>query len=112
MTYNVFSGTLNPTHFTSPLLRQFLGAQERRSPAFPLTLTTATTGWMTYGQLRADCLYTGISSGPNARYRVWEAFTFYLIRGGVAYGNVVGRINEVTLRRARLVLGWVTVFGG
>jgi len=27
-------------------------------------------------------------------------------------GNVVGRINEVTLRRPRLVLGWVTVFGG
>ena len=26
-------------------------------------------------------------------------------------GNVVGRINEVTLRRARLVLEWVTVFG-
>ena len=26
--------------------------------------------------------------------------------------NTVGRINEVTLRRARLVLGWVTVFGG
>jgi len=26
-------------------------------------------------------------------------------------GNVVGRINEVILRRARLVLGWVTVFG-
>ena len=26
--------------------------------------------------------------------------------------NVVGRINEVTLRRALLVLGWVTVFGG
>jgi len=33
-----------------------------------------TAGWMTYGHLRADCLYTGISSGPNARYRVWEAF--------------------------------------
>jgi len=31
---------------------------------------------MTYGHLRADCLYTGISSGHNARYRVWEAFTF------------------------------------
>ena len=27
-------------------------------------------------------------------------------------GNIVGRINEVTLRRALLVLGWVTVFGG
>jgi len=27
-------------------------------------------------------------------------------------GNIVERINEVTLRRARLVLGWVTVFGG
>ena len=25
--------------------------------------------------------------------------------------NGVQRINEVTLRRARLVLGWVTVFG-
>jgi len=30
---------------------------------------------MTYGHLQADCLYTGISSGPNARCRVWEAFT-------------------------------------
>jgi len=27
-------------------------------------------------------------------------------------GNIVGRINEVTLRRARLVLRWVTVYGG
>jgi len=26
-------------------------------------------------------------------------------------GNGVGRINEVTLRRARLVLGWVTCPG-
>ena len=26
-------------------------------------------------------------------------------------GNGVGRINEVTLRRARLVLGWVTMSG-
>jgi len=26
--------------------------------------------------------------------------------------NVVGCINEVTLHRALLVLGWVTVFGG
>jgi len=34
---------------------------------------------MTYGHLQADCLYSGISSGPNARYRVWEAFTFLLL---------------------------------
>ena len=27
----------------------------------------------------AGCLYTGISSGPNARYRVWEAFTFFIL---------------------------------
>ena len=26
-------------------------------------------------------------------------------------GKIVGRINEVTLRRARLVLGWVTCPG-
>ena len=26
-------------------------------------------------------------------------------------GNMVGRISEVTLRRARLVLGWMTIFG-
>jgi len=26
-------------------------------------------------------------------------------------GNSVGRVNEVTLRRARLVLGWVTCPG-
>jgi len=32
--------------------------------------------------------------------------------GGVASGNIVGRINEVTLRRSRLLPGWVTVFGG
>ena len=31
-----------------------------------------------YGHLQADCLYTGISSGPNAWCLVWEAFTFYL----------------------------------
>ena len=34
---------------------------------------------MTYGHLRADCLYTGISSGPNARFRVWESLYPYLL---------------------------------
>jgi len=33
---------------------------------------------MTYGHLQADCLYTGISSGPNARYRVWENLYLFL----------------------------------
>jgi len=33
--------------------------------------------WFTSRHLRPDCLYTGISSGPNARLRVWENFTFY-----------------------------------
>ena len=28
---------------------------------------------MTYGHVQADCMYTGISSGPNAGYRVWES---------------------------------------
>jgi len=42
---------------------------------------------MTYGRMQADCLYTGISSGPNARYRVWDVFTF-LKYGCVALGSV------------------------
>jgi len=32
---------------------------------------------MTYSHLWADCLYTGISSRPSARQRVWEAFTVF-----------------------------------
>ena len=32
-------------------------------------------------------------------------------RRKVYMASVVRRMNEVTLRRARLVLGWVTVFG-
>jgi len=39
-------------------------------------------------------------------------FTAYMPQcGGLDSGNVVGRINEVTLRRAGLVLRWVTVLG-
>ena len=32
-----------------------------------------------YSHPRADCLYIGISSGPNNWYPVWEAFTFLLV---------------------------------
>ena len=43
--------------------------------------------------------------------RFLEKFIF--LNGVAAWrsGNGVGRINEVTLRRARLVLGWVTCTG-
>jgi len=37
---------------------------------------------------------------------------FFLVVVAWLSGNIVGRIKEVTLRWARLVLGWVTVFGG
>jgi len=53
---------------------------------------------MTYGHLQADCLYTGISSGPNAQCRVWEAFTFtFLYPRTVAClsTNRAGRIEEL-----------------
>ena len=38
-------------------------------------------------------------------------YILLVLVGGVACGNGVGRINEVTLRRARLVLEWVTCPG-
>jgi len=49
--------------------------------------------------------------------RVTRNYTlWYLVGGGTVAawrsGNVVGLINEVTLRLARLVVGWVTVFDG
>jgi len=40
--------------------------------------------------------------------RAWQK----VMTVGRRSGNGVGRINEVTLRRVRLVLGWVTIFGG
>ena len=38
-----------------------------------------TAGWITYGHLQADCLYTGISYGPNARYSVWQSLDIYVL---------------------------------
>ena len=35
--------------------------------------------------LRADCLYTEISSGTNARKQVWENFTFTFIKREACY---------------------------
>jgi len=42
---------------------------------------------------------------PSEGYILYKALRWRF--GSV--GNVVGRINEVNQRRARLVLGWVTV---
>jgi len=41
-------------------------------------------------------------------YALAHVFTCQLV---AVVASVVRRMNEVTLRRARLVLGWVTVFG-
>jgi len=88
-------------------------------------------------QLQADCQEPGSAPEPYARLgsRVWASFTFFctekstishcvtLQRGrtrtylglpGWRRGIVVSgvrRMNEVNARRARLVPGWVTVFG-
>jgi len=43
------------------------------------------------------------STTTNTQLNSWWRFG--------AVGSDVGQINEVTLRRARLVLGWVTVSG-
>jgi len=76
-----------------------------------------------YHRVEADCLYTGISSGLKW---VWKHFLPFLLvvdqdyirsvkvwSTGAAWrsGNSVGRINKVTLRRAWLLLGWVTCKG-
>ena len=57
---------------------------------------------MTYGHLQADCLYTGISSGPNARYRVWEAFTFLCYTNTLTY-----LLTYTAVRRDTSATRWV-----
>jgi len=60
---------------------------------------------MTYGHLQADCLYTGISSGPNARHRVWEAFTFFSASetSGCAWVELQGSIQGFNVPAGWLV---------
>jgi len=41
----------------------------------------------------------------------YHSFTLPIVVVASRSGNGAGRIDEVTLRRIRLVLGWVTVFG-
>jgi len=51
---------------------------------------------MTYSHMRADCLYTGISSGPNAQLRVWEAF-FSLCVSVIRGSNLVNICASVAV---------------
>ena len=65
-------------------------------------------------QLTASC-FSKIQIGFTFLYRLtWvvpEKGPLNVLVGGAACASVVGRINEVTVRRARLVLRWVNVFG-
>ena len=61
-----------------------------------------------FSTLRCVPLYVVLETVCGSRADILQARQMAAWRSG----NIVGRINEVTLRRARLVLGWVTVFGG
>ena len=50
----------------------------------------------------------GILAAPSRRFTAASSIT-QTQRGGVVSG--VRRMKQVNARRARLVLGWVTVFG-
>jgi len=68
---------------------------------------------MTYGNLRADCQYTGISSGPKARYEVWESLYLFgrslVKRFAVCYRTVVLSVTLMycgqTVGRIKMKLG-------
>jgi len=61
---------------------------------------------MTYGHLQADCVYTGISSGPNTWYGVWATFTFTFLLTyfkNLSKGSVPEEVEEVDRRGNRLI---------
>ena len=58
---------------------------------------------MTYGHLQADCLYTGISSGLNARCRVWEAFTSTFLNVQ-KYNSVILVVSSIVTMSANVCL--------
>jgi len=66
---------------------------------------------MTYGHLQADCLYTGISSGPNARYRVWEAFTLYHVELSVVRNRCRSYAARKDRAREQLIRNGIASIG-
>jgi len=66
-------------------------------------------GWVTYGHLRVDCLYTRMSSKPNARYRVWEAFTFFITVKASRQKGYMTACHEVCIALVKLPLPTVLV---
>ena len=50
-------------------------------------------GWLK--KWLADCLYTGISSGPKARWRVWKNFTY------VCALNITVECHKITIARSQ-----------
>jgi len=66
------------------------------------------------GQVTKKRTFAGNSSRlflPGANHVVQQTVSKYRCVAAWRSGNGVGRINEVTLHRARLVLGWVTCPG-
>jgi len=55
-------------------------------------------------------IYTLHKLSAKLQSTYFQFIRYFSWRRGVV-ASVVRRMNEVTLRRARLVLGWVTVFG-
>ena len=69
----------------------------------------AAGGGLTAGVRGGDSASLSVSRFPPPLHRFLHTQQLGGVHGGVASG--VRRMNEVNARRARLVLGWVTVFG-
>jgi len=65
---------------------------------------------MTYGHLGADCLYTGISSGPNAWYRIWERLCLYLLTRNAKFVFSRPFLTEMTTLPISLPVSFVLTY--